>query len=72
MPDITRTTRILASCCSACPFCIMKRRWPESTFASVMNRIETCCPFCRAYARLKAAKQPRLEGGEEKPAQDSS
>ena len=46
------TTKLLAACCSACPFCILRRRWPRSAYGRFMGRIERCCPFCKAYDRL--------------------
>ena len=58
-------TRALAFCCTVCPFCILKRKWPRSTYARVMNSIERCCPFCRSYAKVRAhAPPPADQSGE--------
>ena len=56
---VTRTTKALAFVCSVCPFCLVKRKWPASTFARVMNRVERGCPFCRAYRRVTSSEDAR-------------
>jgi hypothetical protein len=48
--------RVLATICSICPFCIARRRWPDSAYGRFMRRIEAICPFCRAYDRLREGK----------------
>jgi len=48
-------TKILAQVCRGCPFCIMRRRYPESTYARLAGRIERHCPFCQAYDSINAA-----------------
>ncbi len=49
---VTRGLRLRAAVCQVCPLCIVARRWPRSTFARTLGRLEKTCPFCRAYARL--------------------
>ena len=46
------TTRVLAACCTVCPFCVAARRFPRSAFARALRRIESSCPACRAYDRV--------------------
>ncbi|OGV61924.1 MAG: hypothetical protein A2283_18570 [Lentisphaerae bacterium RIFOXYA12_FULL_48_11] len=47
------STRILASICAVCPFCIMARQWPSSGYARALRKFEKSCPACRAYAKQK-------------------
>ncbi|MFB3896218.1 MAG: hypothetical protein ACE14V_07945 [bacterium] len=44
---------ILAGVCSCCPLCILKRKFPNSKYATTMNRVERFCPFCKAYYKIK-------------------
>jgi len=46
--------RFLAAICRICPFCIARRRWPDSAYGRFMRQIEANCPFCRAYDRRDA------------------
>jgi hypothetical protein len=48
--------RFLAALCSICPFCIARRKWPESGYGRMMKKVEAFCPFCRAYDRLEEEK----------------
>ena len=43
---------ILAAVCAACPFCIARRKWPDSLYARFMAKAEKFCPFCKAYREL--------------------
>ena len=49
--------RVLAFVCQICPLCILRRRFPRSRFALIMNNLEKVCPFCWAHAEL-ARKRP--------------
>ncbi len=53
--------RVLAFVCQVCPFCIMRRRFPDSKFAAGMKRLEKFCPFCRAYDQLEREGSWRRE-----------
>jgi len=50
-------TRFLAMVCRLCPFCIARRKWPKSPYGRFMAKIESGCPFCRAYDRLEAQER---------------
>ena len=43
---------LLAQVCRICPACIFKRRFPDSGYGRLMERLERACPFCRAYNRV--------------------
>jgi len=45
--------RFLALVCERCPLCAMARRFPKSSFAQHMKRIEKFCPFCLAHEKSK-------------------
>ncbi len=45
---------LLAKVCSCCPFCIARRKWPESAYGKFMSKIEKICPFCKAYDQIHA------------------
>ncbi len=45
-------SKVLAGVCTCCPFCIARRRWPDSLYGRIMAIVEKGCPFCRAYDRL--------------------
>gem|GEM_PF-484328 len=51
--------RILAWVCRVCPVCIVRRRFPASSFAKTVKKFEQSCPFCRAYeiTQLSRSKQ---------------
>lgn len=51
-PGHSIRTRILATLCKCCPFCIVARRRPDSRFARTLREIEQNCPACRAYRRV--------------------
>ena len=53
--------RILAAVCVVCPFCIVRRAWPQSTYARIMGAVEKGCPFCRAYDDLHKQQKERAE-----------
>ena len=44
--------RMLALVCAICPFCIARRRWPDSLYARIVRIVEKPCPFCRAYNKI--------------------
>jgi len=46
--------KFLAAICRICPFCIARRKWPDSAYGRFMKKAEAVCPFCRAYDRLMA------------------
>ena len=47
-----RMERFLAAICRICPFCMARRKWPDSPYGRFMRKIEAACPFCRAYDRM--------------------
>jgi len=49
---------MLAKVCTVCPLCIARRRWPETSYARLMKRLERWCPFCQAYERRRRAADP--------------
>jgi hypothetical protein len=49
--------KILAAICGLCPFCIARRKWPDSFYGRFMVKIEKHCPFCKAYDELHEIKQ---------------
>ena len=55
--DATKKDRILATVSRFCPFCILRRKWPDSAYGRFMSKTEKGCPFCRAYERLEAKGQ---------------
>ncbi len=57
-------TRGLARVCALCPFCNLKRCFPQSAYARFMRRIERGCPFCKAYdcTHAPAARDPETKG----------
>ena len=60
--------RFLALICQCCPFCLARRRWPESLYGRMMAAVERVCPFCRAYDR----RHGRLADETEAAAKDAS
>jgi len=46
--------KALAMVCRVCPFCILRRMFPESRYGRFMRRAEQDCPCCRAYDELYA------------------
>ncbi len=44
--------KAMALVCRVCPFCILRRMFPESRYGRFMRRAEQDCPFCRAYDEL--------------------
>ena len=46
----------LAFVCRVCPFCIVRRGFPESAYGRFMAKVESGCPFCRAYDAVEAEK----------------
>jgi len=52
----------LARVCSVCPFCIARRRSPESAYGRIMRRVKKVCPFCRAYDAQAAEIRPGSPG----------
>ncbi|MBM3334407.1 hypothetical protein FJY63_07075 [Candidatus Sumerlaeota bacterium] len=50
---------VLAAICRICPLCIARRKWPASAYARIMSKIESVCPFCRAYDRMARAARER-------------
>ncbi|MBN1268850.1 MAG: hypothetical protein JXB04_04625 [Kiritimatiellae bacterium] len=47
------STRLLAAVCAVCPFCILARMFPKSGYARFMQKVESNCPACKAYAKMK-------------------
>lgn len=41
--------KILGIVCFFCPLCIIKRKFKESKFAKIMNKLESKCIFCNAF-----------------------
>ena len=39
--------KALAQVCRVCPACILRRKFPDSSYGRLMRRIERTCPFCR-------------------------
>lgn len=58
---MTPHRNLLAMVCVCCPFCIARRRFPESGYARVMRVVEKYCPFCRAYDRREAEAARKSE-----------
>jgi hypothetical protein len=58
---MTALRNLLAMVCACCPFCIVRRRFPESGYARVMRGVEKCCPFCRAYDRREGEAGRKYE-----------
>ena len=52
---ITVGTRLKAWVCRLCPFCIIARRRPQSSFAQWLASVETNCVCCRAYRKVQEA-----------------
>ena len=50
---ISTGTRILASLCVICPFCMATRLWPNSRFAKWWEKVQRRCICCKAYNKLK-------------------
>ncbi len=48
--------KILAFISQICPFCVARRKWPESSYAKVMSKVEKTCPFCKAYDEIHKPK----------------
>jgi len=48
--------KLFALLCYICPFCIIARALPDSKFAKGMKRFGKFCPFCIAYAKVKASR----------------
>ncbi|MHC9540107.1 MAG: hypothetical protein AB9903_11355 [Vulcanimicrobiota bacterium] len=48
---MTFLDKVLASVCTICPLCILKRRFPDSAFSRFIEKVEKCCPFCNAYRK---------------------
>jgi len=60
MPDvreISAADRLKAFVCQCCVLCIVAHRRPESAFAKKLRQIESNCPFCRAYNKIKALQR---------------
>jgi len=53
---IDKKTKIMATVCKCCPFCLAARKWPRSAYAKKLEKLEKNCPFCRAYSRLKQSE----------------
>jgi hypothetical protein len=52
----------MANVSKACPFCIIKRKNPDSGYAKFMHKVEKACPFCQAYEEhYGQEQQPRPE-----------
>jgi hypothetical protein len=59
--------KLLAQVCRVCPACILRRKFPDSSYARFMRHVERNCPFCRAYDQLygpKPAEKTTTEPGE--------
>jgi len=56
MPRQTNSTflRLLALVCAICPICIYTRRNPKSAASKKLVALEKGCPFCAAYAKIRA------------------
>ncbi len=59
--------KVLAQICRMCPACILRRRFPGSSYGRFMGHIERNCPFCRAYDELYGAEPV---GTQESPRSD--
>lgn len=59
--------KALAQVCRVCPACILRRKFPDSTYGRLMRRIERTCPFCRAYDELYGPKTAENKAKEAEP-----
>ncbi|HOX36355.1 MAG TPA: hypothetical protein PL033_00080 [Candidatus Brocadiia bacterium] len=44
--------KLLALFCRICPFCVLARRYPDSSLAAKLREAEKNCPACKAYAQV--------------------
>ncbi|RJP30185.1 MAG: hypothetical protein C4527_10240 [Candidatus Omnitrophota bacterium] len=55
---------LLAKICQCCPFCIARRKWPNSRYGKFMSNYKKYCPFCKAYDQLHS---PSAKTGDTEP-----